>query len=514
MDVFGSLNKPDFLIKNATVLPFTLRSDGSLDLDPIVTDVLVAQDRITRVAPNIDITDDQVRVIDGREQLLIPGFVNAHAHSMEVLEKGRYESLPLELWMLYTYPPLQSKHLDPRLCYLRTLLGAMEMVKAGGTTIQDDLIELPYTTPEIFDAVAQAYSDIGLRVSLSLHVINQPLHHTIAYVGDFLPADVRQDLEALQGLSDDDWVALFQDLYSRWQGKGGLVSVVLAPSASQRVSPQLMHRIHDLSETYDVPIHTHLLETKTQAMTGPAFYGESVVAYAKRHGILTHRTAIAHGIWLTPQDIELIAEAGATVVHNIVSNYRLCSGIAPIRDLLAAGVNIALGSDGMSSNDSFNLFDVIKAAGLTHSVTDGACDRAPKAADVLKWATYGGARSALLHKDIGAIAEGMKADFVLYDLNTLSFTPRGELPIHLVYAEHGQSIRKVFINGQLVVENGQVLTVNEQEILAELRDRLPEYGVYREAMLHQAERIRPAMEQAYQKAMSEPFPINRFSGSK
>ncbi|MDX2228272.1 MAG: amidohydrolase [Leptolyngbyaceae cyanobacterium bins.349] len=511
MVVSSSPNQSGYLIKHATVMPFTLRQDGSLDLDPVVMDVLVEGDRIVQVAPNLTVTSTQITVIDGREQLLIPGFVNAHAHSMEILEKGRYESLPLELWMLYTYPPLRSHHLDPRLCYLRTLLGALEMVKAGGTTIQDDLIELPYTTPEIFDAVAQAYSDIGLRVSLSLHVINQPLHKTIAYVDEFLPADVRQDLDAVQGMADDEWVLLFRDLHHRWQGKNGLVTVMLAPSASQRVSPQLMHRIHDLSEEYNVPIHTHLLETKTQAMTGPEFYGESVVAYAKRHGILTHRTAIAHGIWLTPADIDLIAAAGATVVHNVVSNYRLCSGIAPIRELLDAGVNIALGSDGMSSNDSFNLFDVIKTAGLTHSVTTGECDRAPRAADVLKWATYGGARSALLHHDIGAIAPGMKADFVLYDLNTLSFTPRGELPLHLVYAEHGQSIRKVFINGQLVVANGQVLTVNESEILAELRDRLPEYGAYRDAMLLQAARLRPALEQAYQKAVAQPFPVQRFS---
>ncbi len=505
-------SQSELLIKNVTVLPFTLQANGAIDLNPVVTDVRVEGDRIVQIAPGQALRSDSGQAIDGTNQLLIPGFVNAHAHSMEILEKGRYEALPLELWMLYTYPPLRSQHLDPRLCYLRTLLGALEMVKSGGTTIQDDLIELPYTTPEIFDAVAQAYRDIGLRVSLSLHAINQPLHHTIPYVGNFLPEAVRRDLEAMEGLTDEDWVALFRDLYQRWQGKDGLVTVVLAPSASQRVSPALMHRIRDLSEEYNVPIHTHLLETKTQAMTGPELYGESVVAYAKRHGILTHRTAIAHGIWLTPQDIELIAEADATVIHNVVSNYRLCSGVAPIRELLAAGVNIALGSDGMSSNDSFNLFDVIKTAGLTHAVTNGDCDRAPRAADVLKWATYGGARSALLHDEVGAIAVGMKADFVLYDLNTLSFTPRGELPIHLVYAEHGQSIRKVFINGQLVVENGQVLTVNESEILAELRDRLPEYEVYRTTMLQQAERLRPAMEQTYQKAIAQPFAVNRFSG--
>ena len=502
-----------YLIKNPTVLPFTLQADGALDLTARTMDVLIEHDRIAQVADRLEANSAEVRVIEARDHLLAPGFVNAHAHSTEILDKGRYEALPLELWMLYTYPPLQRRHLNPRLCYLRTLLGALEMVKAGATTIQDDLIELPYTTPEIFDAVAQAYADIGLRVSLSLHTINLPLHQTIPYLADWLPADVRQDLESTPGLSDDEWIELFQDRYDHWHGRSGLVTLVLAPSAPQRVTPDLMHRIADLSATYNVPIHTHMVETKTQAVTGSEFYGarETIVSYGLRHGILTHRTAIAHGVWLTDRDIELIAEAGATVIHNVVSNHRLCSGVAPIRQLLDAGVNVALGSDGMSSNDAFNMFDVLKMAGQVHSVTDPDYRRYPKAADVLKWATYGGARSALLHEEVGAIAPGMKADLVLYDLNTTSFIPRGDLPIHLVYAEHGQSIRKVFINGQLVVQDGQVLTVNEQEILAELLERLPEYEIHRSEVARQASRILPAMEATYEKAMAQPLPIERFS---
>lgn len=502
-----------YLIKQATVLPFTLQTNGALDLEPRVQDVLIAGDRIAAVADHIEPTAESTQVIDARHQLLIPGFVNAHAHSVEILEKGRYEALPLEAWMLYTYPPLKTKHLSPRMCYLRTLLGALEMVKSGATTIQDDLIELPYITPEIFEAVAQAYLDIGLRVSLTHHAINLPLYKTIPYLEDFLPADVRQDLDALAGLSDTEWLNMFKDFLANWHGKDGLITLALAPSAPQRVTPELMHQIADLSGAFNLPIHTHMLETKTQAVTGPEFYGpgESVVSYAKRHGILTHRTAIAHGIWLTDRDVELIAEAGATVIHNVVSNHRLCSGIAPIRQLMEAGVNLALGSDGMSSNDSFNMFDVLKMAGQVHSVTHPDYTRYPRARDVLKWGTYGGARSALLQEQIGAIAPGLKADCVLYDLNTTSFIPRGDLPIHLVYAEHGQSIRKVFINGQLVVADGAVLTVDESALLAELQEALVEYEPERAELYRQAERLMPAIAATYQKAMAQPLPIERFT---
>lgn len=495
------------LIRNATVLPFTRQSDEHLDLSPQVTDILVENDRIVQVASAIQVSADQV--IDATHQLLIPGFIDAHTHTVVgILEKCAYEALPLELWMLYL-PPDQK--LEPRMHYLCAAIAGLEAIKNGTTTLQDDLYALPYTTPEIFEATAQAYSDLGIRASLSLHAINKPLHQTIPYLDELLPDHWKQRfVESVSDFSIEHWAQLFRDLYQHWHGKNGLITTVMAPSAAQRVTPDLMHCISALSAEYDVPIHAHLLETRTQAVTGLEFYGESIIQWAKRHGILTHRTTIAHGIWLTPEDIDLVAEAGATIVHNPVSNYRLCSGIASIRALIEAGVNIAIGTDGM---DSFNLFNGIRAAGLTHSVIDSDYERYPRAVDVLKWATYGGARSAMIHKDVGAIAAGMKADFVLYDLHSLSFTPCHELPIHLVYAEDGRSIRKVFVNGRLVVAEGKVLTLNEADILAEFRERLPDYLNLRKGFHQQGAQLRPAMEEVFRRAMSHPLTIENFSGA-
>lgn len=493
------------LIRNATVLPFTRQPSGDLNLSPQTADVLVENDQIVQVAPSLDVQADQV--IDASDHLLIPGFVDAHTHTVVgILEKCAYEALPLELWMLYL-PPDQK--LEPRMHYLCAVVAGLEALKNGTTTVQDDLYALPFTTPEIFDATAQAYSDLGIRASLSLHAINKPLHHTIPYLEQFLTDDITQSfIDAVSDFSIDEWTTLFKDLYQRWHSQSDLITTVLAPSAAQRVTPDLMQRIGELSKDYDVPIHAHLLETRTQAVTGLAFFGETIIQYAKRHGLLTHRTTIAHGVWLTPQDIEVVAEAGATVVHNPVSNYRLCSGIASIRALKEAGVNLALGTDGI---DSFNLFNVIRAAGLTHSVIDADYERYPRAADVLQWAIAGGARSALLQDRVGQIAPGMKADFVLYDLNSLSFTPCHELPIHLVYAEDGRSIRKVFVNGRMVVENGQVLTLNEADILAEFRDRLPHYRQRRKVFQQQGKTLRPAMDQVYRQAMAHPLTIDNFS---
>lgn len=496
---------PTTLIRNATVLPLTLQPNGSLDLTPQLADVLIEDDRIAHVGSAIQQSAGQI--IDATDQLLVPGFVDAHTHTVVgVLEKCAYEALPLELWMLYL-PPDQK--LEPRMHYLCAAIAGIEAVKNGTTTIQDDLYALPYTTPEIFAATAQAYLDLGLRASLSLHAINKPLHHTIPYLDELVSEEMKQGFwNYVRSFSIADWADLFRDLYTQWHNKNGLITTMLAPSAAQRVTPELMQCIAELSETYDVPIHTHLLETRMQAVTGVEFFNETIIEYAKQHSILTHRTTIAHGVWLSATDIELIAEAGATVSHNLVSNYRLCSGIASIRALMDAGVNIAVGTDGI---DSFNLFNVIRAIGLTHSVIDSDYEKYPHAADVLKWATYGGARSTMLHKTVGAIQAGMKADFVLYDLNSLSFTPRHQLPIHLVYTEDGRSIRRVFVNGQQVVADGKVLTLNEADILAEFRERLPSYLAQRHTFQQQGAKLRPAMEQAFRRAMAHPLQIDNFS---
>ncbi len=492
------------LIRRATVLPFVQQPDDSFDLSPRCVDLLIEGDRIIQIAPELDVTADQI--VDATDLLLIPGFVDAHTHTtVGVLEKCGYEALPLEQWMLYLPP---NERLNPRLHYLCTMVAALEAVKHGTTTMQDDIYALPYTPPEMFGAVAQAYVDLGVRASLSVHAINKPLHETVPYLADHLSDEQKQSFISASACTPTEWESVFRQLYRDWHGQADLITTVLAPSASQRVTPELMHQIAALSEEFNVPIHTHLLETRMQAVTGAEFYGESVVAYAKRHGILTHRTTIAHGVWLSQADIDLVAEAGATVVHNVVSNHRLCSGIAPIRELMAAGVNLALGTDGM---DSFNLFDVIKMAGLVHSATDGDREFYPRAADVLKWATRGGARSTLLQDQIGAIAPGMKADFVLYDLNSLTFTPRNQLPLHLVYSERGRSIRQVYVNGQLIVKDGQVLTVNESDLLAELGEHLAAYRSYRDQWHQQSQTLRPMMDAAFQKMLSQPLPIQRLN---
>ncbi|MEM9357490.1 MAG: amidohydrolase family protein, partial [Pseudomonadota bacterium] len=226
----------------------------------------------------------------------------------------------------------------------------------------------------------------------------------------------------------------------------------------------------------DVPFHTHIVETKVQGVTGPEFYGKTLIQYLHDLGILGPNVAIAHSIWVTDQDIELMGDAGASIIHNAISNQKLGAGIAPFRKLLNGGVNVALGSDGICSNDTPRMFDVMRAAALMHKVATPNYDHWPMAEEILAAATISGAKSAMIGDEVGSLEVGKKADIVLLDMGTINFTPMNDICKHLIYCENGSSVRTVFVNGEAMVEDGKLTRINEEELLAELRDLMPAFN--------------------------------------
>ena len=441
---------------------------------PFAADILIEQDRIAAIGIGLDLSGADT-VIDGTDKLVMPGLINSHMHSNEALYKGRYDTMPLEVWMLYAYPILGAPVLSPRLVYLRTALCAIESLKTGTTCVTDDVYESPYQTPEQLDALFQAYDDVGLRATISGHVVNRPFLDTIPFARDFAPADVQARADAGTPMAAKDWLAICKDALTRLHGKSGRLNFMLAPSAPQRCTVDLMQAAMEMAEAHDVPFHTHILETKVQAVTGHEFYGETLIAHMHRHGLLKKRTTIAHSIWVTDADIEMMGDAGCSVVHNVISNQKLGAGVAPVRRLLNAGVNVALGSDGISTSDTTRMFPVMHAAGLIHNVQTPDTDYWLSAQDVIHAATLGGARSACLGDQAGSLEVGKKADMLVIDLNTLPFTPLNDIANHVVYCEDGRSITHAIVNGEIMAENGQCLRVNEADLLAELRAEMPAF---------------------------------------
>lgn len=458
------------VIRNATILAM----GGAPGSTPFAGDLLIEGDRITGIGAGVEAPADAT-VIDGRGKLVMPGLVNAHLHSGEALFKGRYDNLPLELWMLFSYPILGAKALAERLIYLRTMLVAIESLKNGVTTLTDDIFEAPRQTLDQLGAAVQAYDDSGIRATVSGHVIDRNFLDTIPFARETVPQDIQDQIGRMAPPSASDYVSFAKAAHARFHGRSGRIRFMVAPSAPQRCTVELMQAADELARGWKVPFHTHIVETKVQGVTGPTFYGKTLMRYMKDLGLMHPGTAIAHSIWITDDDIELMGEAGVSIIHNTISNQKLGAGIAPVRRLLKAGVNVALGSDGICSNDTARMFDVVKACGLIHKVTTADYTQWLDASEVLHAATLAGARSALIGHETGSLEVGKRADLVILNLATAAFTPLNDIRNHLVYCENGSSIEKVMVNGAIVVDEGKLTQVNEAALLEELRALMPEF---------------------------------------
>jgi cytosine/adenosine deaminase-related metal-dependent hydrolase len=499
------------LLRNITVIAM----DDEHGSEPFTADVLVQADRIAEVAApgSLEALPGDT-IVPGHDRLLTPGLINAHLHSWEALFRGRYDNLPLELWMLLSYPILGLDPLPERLIHLRTLMVAIESLKNGVTCVLDDVIESPGQSLGALGGVFGAYEQAGIRANCSGNMVDRFFTDTIPFANELLPPALLERVHAEAPPTAEEYLEFSREALRRFDGRAGRLRYVIAPSGPQRCTEELLVASNELSREHDTTYHIHVLETKVQAVTGRELYGDTLVGYLDGLGVLSDRSTLAHGIWVTDADIEALALAGASVAHNAISNQKLGAGIAPLRKLLDAGVNVALGTDGGSSSDSARMFDVIKAAALLHKVTTPDYTQWPSATEVLWAATRGGARSMQLDGETGAIAPGLKADLVIFDLRTLSFTPRNDLRNHLVYSENGSSIEQVMVDGRVVVRDGVCTHIDEAAVLEELRELAPEF-LARHGRAEDINRaFAPYFAEIHKRCCATALPINRYSGDE
>lgn len=494
------------LFRNATLLSM----DKTHGATPFTGDLLVEGDRISAIGTDLPLPPE-ARVIDASGKLLMPGLVNAHLHSSETFFKGRYQGTPLEVWMLYSYPILMNDPLSERLLYLRSLLTAMESLKAGVTTLVDDFFDPPGFEAGRLKLVYDAYDHAGIRANVSHCVIDKHVFDTMPYLREIMPADLQAEVKG-PSITTADYMAYCQDIFASQHGRAGRLGFMVSASAPQRCSVDLMQACVALAQEKSVPYHTHVLETKTQAVTGPEFYGKSLIRYMHDLGLLTQNTTIAHSIWVRDDDMALMGAAGCSVAHNAVSNLKLGSGIAPVRRLLDAGVHVGLGTDGLSSNDTARIFDVMRFAALLHDIAAPDTDGWMTAVEVLRSATIEGARTAMLDEITGSLEIGKRADLIMLDISGYDYMPMNRLDHHLVYCENGSNIRMVVVNGEITVEDGRLLTVNEAEIFAELRAILPAYMSEHAELEKLNARFEPYMREMYRRATIQDIGMNRYQG--
>jgi cytosine/adenosine deaminase-related metal-dependent hydrolase len=410
-------------------------------------------------------------VIEGRgRHLLVPGLVNAHFHSPANHLKGSLPSLPLELFMLYESPVTPELRPSPREAYVRTMLGAIEMLATGTTAVQDDAFLMPYPEPDIIDAVLQAYADSGLRASVALDQPEVPEGAKLPF-HDPSP-ELAAELARPAPMPAADLLDRYHHLIARWHGAaGGRLTAAVSVSAPQRVSPEYFGALDDLSRRHRLPVFAHMLETKVQrTLAAERHGGRSLVRYTADLGLLSDRMNVIHAVWTDEEDLALIAAAGAVVAHNPVSNLRLGSGVMPFRRVREHGITTCLGVDEAICDDTVNMWGVVKMAGLIHNVAGLDSDQWPAAAEVLDCLWTGGAAALLRPDDLGRVEAGRLADLALLDLTGPAFTPLNDIRGQLVYCESGADVALTMVDGQVVAEHGRLTMVNQDDLLAEARE--------------------------------------------
>ena len=367
--------------------------DGNTDL-PEIADVLIENGAIQAVGPDLTTAGQGAERVDLSGHLLLPGFVNAHYHSHDVLAKGCFEAMPLEQWGLIAGPIANGRSLEE--IRLRTLVGAIECLRNGITTVQDFSAFAPMED-RVVDTILNAYREAGIRVIFSITLRDRSQLATIPWAGEVVPPELHDIVG--RGTGDPEaQLAFAERQIDRIGDRDGMVIWALSPSAPQRCSPRLLGGIADLATSRKLPVYTHVYETRTQRVFATrefAKHGGSLIDYMSSVGLIGPHVTIAHGVWPNPSEIEKLAETKTGVVLNILSNLRLRSGVAPIAGYRRHGVRLALGCDNCSCSDVQSMFQVMKTYCLLGGLSDPGPE-VPLAAEALQLATVGGARRPLL----------------------------------------------------------------------------------------------------------------------
>jgi len=408
----------------------------------------------------------QAREIDGRGLVAVPGLVNAHTHSPENCLRGSGTGLPLESWLARMFGV--AGPFSPQDHYACALAGAVEMLATGTTAVLDHLWGTPLTIDGA-EAVLRAYREAGIRAAIA------PLVADVDFTGA-LAARHGVDLSGalftdLAGpIAPSEAVAQLDALVGRWHDRDGRrLQVFAGPGGVQWCSDELLTGLAETAERHDTSLTMHLLETRLQDHVARERFGASAVCGLERLGVLGPRCSFAHGVWIDPADLELIASRGAVIVHNPAANLRLGSGRAAIPEMLSAGVKVALGSDGTASSDNAVIWTQLKLASLVHN--DFAADRWISPNQAVTMATVGGAAVLGLPDSLGRLEPGALADIALVDRRGEGLAGAVDVEAGLVLSETGRGVVHTIVAGEPVVIDGRCVRVDSEAVRAAVAEQ-------------------------------------------
>ncbi|MGV3652502.1 MAG: amidohydrolase family protein [Devosia sp.] len=431
-------------------------------------DLAIASGRITALAaPGAIATTNHDNVIDGHGLIAVPGLVNAHFHSPDTLIRSSAPLLPLELWSLHSAAGRERR--SPREAYVSAMLGAIEMLASGTTTVLDHIRVSPDIDGAVLDAPASAYRDIGMRVVMAPILADMPVAETLPLTTADIGDDDISGWGRRRPLPAGEQMAIAEAFIERWQGKSDRIHCALGPSAPQRCTDGLLDAIATLARHRKLPVHMHLLETETQRAIGDRHPGGTLARLGEL-GLMGPRTSFAHAIWLNDADLDRVADAGAGVVHNPVSNARLGSGFCPLHGMLSRGIRVGLGTDSCCCNDSANMLETAKWAALLGNLVTAEHARWTGPARALKLATAGSADVIRLKSVTGRIAPGLAADLTLIRHDSPALVPLLDPARQIVLSGASVVIDRVLVAGETVMQQGRATRIDQAAIWAEARE--------------------------------------------
>lgn len=429
------MNK-SLLIKNAIILT----------LDPgnriLEGDLLIEDGRISRIGNSIQKAADDV--IDARGRVLLPGFIQTHIHLCQTLFRGAADDLALIDWLKKRIWPMEAAHTRESI-RASARLGIAELIR-GGTTCALTM-ETVHHTEAVFEAVEES----GFRATIGKCMMDK---------GD-VPVGLSEQTED----SINESLALLERWHNRADGR---IRYCFAPRFAVSCTSELLKRVASLAREKGVIVHTHASENLDEIAMVERETGLRNIAYLQQMGLAASDVVLAHCVWLDEDEMEILRRTGTHVAHCPSSNLKLSSGLARIAEMIELGISVSLGADGAPCNNRLDMFTEMRTAALIQKLLRGP--QSLPALTALRMATVEGARALGLGDQTGSIEEGKRADLMFINLNHLHTTPAPDLISTIVYSATPSEVETVVIDGQVVMRDGELTTLDEQVVMRQARE--------------------------------------------
>jgi len=399
---------------------------------------VISRDRLVQANVSKEEIQGKYTVIDCSDCLIMPGLINCHTHAAMSLFRGLADDLPLGTWLTDYIFPSETRHAGPEFVYLGTKLSAVEMALGGITTFADGYFHM--------EEAARAVIDVGLRAVVAQGIL---------------------DVATRDCLVPGAWKSRIEEFLSACP-KNSLISPALFCHSAYLCGPDTFVAAQKICSEQGLLLFTHASETEGEVDEISEKYGARPFEHLSNIGILRKGLVAVHAIHLTDTEKQLLAKSGAAAVHCPEANMKLASGAARVQDLLNLGVVVGLGTDGPASNNNLDLFEEMRSASLMGKLISGNPE-SMAARTVVNMATIGGAKVLGMEDKIGSLHSGKKADVAIVALDRPHLTPVYDPISHLVYSAKASDVRDVIVNGEIIVRQGRIMTVDEAELRAQVR---------------------------------------------